>query len=473
MALASSNQTTEGTSLPEQDDQPLQPPDSRVSICTVTHNRQHLLPLLEECIRQQTFPHHRLEWVIIDDSDNQRSQFSPDPKLNISTTYIHIPERLPLGAKRNLSHQYCRGDFIVYMDDDDWYPPTRIAHAVEKLSNSDALIAGSTCLPILLLPEEELWLAGPYGKNHATANTFAFKRSLLSETQYDPSSVIAEEKHFLKNYTIPMVQLEPKHTILCIGHSQNTFDKRKLKKQNNKVFRRVANPANQREALRAIAHRYAKAMETEHPRPELILVSGPWGSGTTAVTAMLKALGIQAPGPYFMTNDPRTPTSLEMTSFRDLTRSLIDEATLSRRANPDQIRKAINDFSQELAQTHPLQTDKPLLLKLPIAALMLDEISQAFRTKLVVCLRNLESIEASRIRRGWPTSMGRPGAEILYGAIFTHIINHANTKAHLIHYEKAINSPEREARLLASFCRLEPTMSQLDQAVAAIRNHIT
>jgi hypothetical protein len=188
---------------------------------------------------------------------------------------------------------------------------------------------------------------------------------------------------------------------------------------------------------------------------------------------MLKALGIQAPGPYFMTNDPRTPTSLEMTSFRDLTRSLIDEATLSRRANPDQIRKAINDFSQELAQTHPLQTDKPLLLKLPIAALMLDEISQAFRTKLVVCLRNLESIEASRIRRGWPTSMGRPGAEILYGAIFTHIINHANTKAHLIHYEKAINSPEREARLLASFCRLEPTMSQLDQAVAAIRNHIT
>ena len=35
-------------------------------------------------------------------------------------------------------------------------------------------------------------------------------------------------KPFLKNYTIPFVQLDPIKTILCFSHDQNTFDKAKL-----------------------------------------------------------------------------------------------------------------------------------------------------------------------------------------------------------------------------------------------------
>ena len=40
--------------------------------------------------------------------------------------------------------------------------------------------------------------------------------------------MVCEEKEFLKDYTIPFVQLEPKHTILVFSHIHNTFDKRKL-----------------------------------------------------------------------------------------------------------------------------------------------------------------------------------------------------------------------------------------------------
>ena len=69
---------------------------------------------------------------------------------------------------------------------------------------------------------------GPYGKNHATAGTFAFKRKLLKITKYEDNALLAEEKYFLKDYTIPFVQLDPLKTILVIAHSQNTFDKKKL-----------------------------------------------------------------------------------------------------------------------------------------------------------------------------------------------------------------------------------------------------
>jgi hypothetical protein len=76
-----------------------------------------------------------------------------------------------------------------------------------------------------------MYQCGPYGPNHSTAATFAFRRELLNQTQYDATAAIAEEKAFLKNYTIPFVQLDPMKTILVFSHEHNTFDKRKLLEQ--------------------------------------------------------------------------------------------------------------------------------------------------------------------------------------------------------------------------------------------------
>ena len=73
-----------------------------------------------------------------------------------------------------------------------------------------------------------MWQFGPYGPNHATAGTFAFKKELLQITKYNEEKSLAEEKEFLKSYSIPMIQLEPKQTILVFSHTQNTFDKKKL-----------------------------------------------------------------------------------------------------------------------------------------------------------------------------------------------------------------------------------------------------
>ena len=45
---------------------------------------------------------------------------------------------------------------------------------------------------------------GPYGPNHATAGTFAFKRELLKEHKYNDNASLAEEKAFLTNTDIFM-----------------------------------------------------------------------------------------------------------------------------------------------------------------------------------------------------------------------------------------------------------------------------
>ena len=79
---------------------------------------------------------------------------------------------------------------------------------------------------------------GPYGPNHATAGTFAFKRELLDQTKYDDDAEMAEEKQFLKNYTIPFQQLNARKVILVFAHDANTFDKKILLERGENDFMR-------------------------------------------------------------------------------------------------------------------------------------------------------------------------------------------------------------------------------------------
>lgn len=242
-------------------------PLPRVSICTVTYNRARFLPLLQQHILNQTYPRDRMEWVLVDDSDDQQAPFIPNQAMGLAIRHERLSPRLMLGKKRNYSHSLCSGDIIVYMDDDDYYPPTRVAHAVERLMASQALVAGSTIMPILFIPEMELWVAGPYGKNHATAGTFAFKREYLLQAQFDDTKAFAEEKSFLKDYQTPMVQLDPNHTILCIAHDRNTFEKRRLKLGGqNPRFKRVqdAQTAQYVESLAPILQHYTSLLTDSH-----------------------------------------------------------------------------------------------------------------------------------------------------------------------------------------------------------------
>jgi glycosyltransferase involved in cell wall biosynthesis len=197
-----------------------------VSICTPTFNRRPFVPVMIKCFEHQTYPKEKIEWIIIDDgTDKIEELVTHIPQVK----YFKYDEKMTLGKKRNLLNQKATGDIIVYMDDDDYYPPERISHAVDMLlKNPKALCAGSSAMFIYFKHINKMIQFGPYGPNHATAATFAFKRSLLSKTKFDEESCVAEEKKFLKDYTIPFVQLDSKKSILVFSHTHNSFDKKEL-----------------------------------------------------------------------------------------------------------------------------------------------------------------------------------------------------------------------------------------------------
>jgi len=199
-----------------------------VSVCTPTFNRRPFIQTMFECFKNQTYPKDRIEWIIVDDGTDNISDLIHASGIS-QIRYFREDKKMSLGQKRNYMHSFVKGSIIVYMDDDDYYPPERVSHAVERLQeNRTAMCAGSSEIYIYFKHIQKMYQAGPYGPNHATAGTFAFRTELLKETRYQDEAALAEEKHFLKDYTIPFVQLDPMKTILVFSHEHNTFDKRKL-----------------------------------------------------------------------------------------------------------------------------------------------------------------------------------------------------------------------------------------------------
>ncbi|MBC1262505.1 glycosyltransferase [Synechococcus sp. BSF8S] len=198
-----------------------------VSLCTITHNRRHLLPLLMECVIAQDYPAERLEWVVVDDSTHgDPPDFSRVREAGISVVDVALDTRLPIGAKRNLCHERSSGEVLVLFDDDDYYPRCRVREAVEALAD-DVAVVGCSRLPLLLLPEGSRWLTPFYGPTRATANTLAYRRSYVEAGHhFDPDAEKAEEASFLEEFTTPLRQLDPFRTLTCIGHGSNTVDKR-------------------------------------------------------------------------------------------------------------------------------------------------------------------------------------------------------------------------------------------------------
>lgn len=204
-----------------------------VSVCTPTQNRRKFIPAIIQCYLNQTYPSSRMEWIVLDDGTDKVGDLFKNVR---GAKYFPMDTKVPIGEKRNLMNKKCKGDIIVYMDDDDYYPPERVSHAVSMLlKHPNVLCAGSSELHFYFRKEKRIFKFGPYGAYHATANTFAFRRDLLQITSFEDTAAFAEECKFLKGYKIPMIQLDSRKTILGMAHSTNTFNKSNLL-ENKKQF---------------------------------------------------------------------------------------------------------------------------------------------------------------------------------------------------------------------------------------------
>ena len=209
-----------------------------VSVVTVTQiKRQDTIAITADHINNQNYK-NIIEWVIVEGSKNieecvENEQFIKTLTCKYPIVYIPghtngLHNGAHLGELRNLTNKHSKGEIIVVMDDDDWYPKTRVDHAVNVLVNSKAQIAGCSEKYLYDYCLERLFKFKQFGPNHSTNDCFAYKRSYLEHNSYDPTKDMAEEASFTKQFSNQMVQLDAKHTIIGSSHSQNTFNKKEI-----------------------------------------------------------------------------------------------------------------------------------------------------------------------------------------------------------------------------------------------------
>lgn len=202
-----------------------------ISVLTPTYERKKFLPVLLDIFQRQTYPVTKRELIILDDSMESNQKMIDDflilhPEVKIK--YHYSPERIALGKKRNLLNQLATGEYIMFMDDDDYYCSDKIKFTITRMLSQKATFSGSSEIYIYFTDRKLIYRFNKIGQNHSTAGTFCFHRDYLQTHKFEDDAIKAEEKIFLDEYKTNQIQIDPFKAILCIAHSTNTFDKRNL-----------------------------------------------------------------------------------------------------------------------------------------------------------------------------------------------------------------------------------------------------
>lgn len=217
------------------------------------------------------------------------------------------------------------------------------------------------------------------------------------------------------------------------------------------------------------AFRASNALTIPRPeadaRPRLILISGAWSSGTSAVAGMTSRLGANGIPPYLLTNDPRTPNSYESQCFSAAVSKCIPiSGNVIGRATADVVMEVLGLFREDLqwlaTQRGDPQCAVPFWAKVPTSAFLIEELATLFDLDVVLVKRPLAAIEATRVRRDWPELFGSLGATQINNALESKsVAPHVKLS---LDYEDILANPMKTARALADLVGNVSTQSVAD-----------
>ena len=220
---------TPNMALPQQLRQPYTTVPT-VSILTPTYNRSHFIPYLALMILAQSYNLNDVEWVVVDDSkESQHQWFEQNTSLQQKLSrmcYVHLPQREPIGRKRNLVKTLARGKYHINMDDDDYYAPNYVETILTVFHTRvrPSIVGISTvCLmyPDSLFLQQTPNMRNPY---HTCGGALSCTQKHSTQNQYQNSRTYEEEPGFINR--TPVWQIHDGHNVYMVFvHDHNTVPK--------------------------------------------------------------------------------------------------------------------------------------------------------------------------------------------------------------------------------------------------------
>jgi glycosyltransferase involved in cell wall biosynthesis len=104
--------------------------DNLVSVIITTHNRPKCAKRAVESVLNQTYKN--VEIIIIDDIGNARDIVTEiSGSINGNIRYKQIPQTPYIAESRNIGIKDATGDYIAFLDDDDYWLPEKLETQVE------------------------------------------------------------------------------------------------------------------------------------------------------------------------------------------------------------------------------------------------------------------------------------------------------------------------------------------------------
>jgi hypothetical protein len=207
--------------FPKEDELP------NVSIITITRDRRAFIPLAKYCIVAQGYPEDKIEWVIVDDGNDQiKDLVSEMPNVK----YVPPDDPMTIGAKRNLGIESASHDVLVMMDDDDVYPNNSVLTRVAFMKSApEKQAVFCTTIPCYDIHEKKSFMNVPPNtlamSERVSEATLCFTRDFWSQRKF-PDQQIAEGGAFIRDREYMCREVSPQDVIVSLVHSKNTSSRK-------------------------------------------------------------------------------------------------------------------------------------------------------------------------------------------------------------------------------------------------------
>ena len=207
----------------------------KISVVTLTYNRKKFLDLAFHNILITDYPKDKIEWVIVDDSDDPKEQAS-DKIIKfgrengpLTMTYIPLAKRT-IGRKRNVGIFRAENPIILFMDDDDHYPASSFRRRVSFLLTHPWKPQAAVCTTIacydlvngISAVNTPPWNLGL--SKRVSEATLTFYKSFWEARNF-PKVNMAEGDEFLEGRD-SVVEMPPQQIIVAMSHGSNSSNRR-------------------------------------------------------------------------------------------------------------------------------------------------------------------------------------------------------------------------------------------------------
>ena len=175
-----------------------------ISVITRTQNRPELLQTAIRSVAAQSYPN--IELIVVNDGGkNCEALVQEAAQGNIQQLhYQHLPKNLGRSAAANKGLQKSQGQFIIFLDDDDWFEPHHIETLYARLTSDKGAIAAYAAVRCLNAAGEVIKVyADAFDsvqlciENFIPIHAILFKRSVLAKgCAFDESLSLCEDWDF-------------------------------------------------------------------------------------------------------------------------------------------------------------------------------------------------------------------------------------------------------------------------------------